>query len=351
MDQGEELVQQARAAAEGQRAGDVSPAALEAMRSEAGELFEALPEPPPYRRAEDPVRARAKALAPRAVSLLSRLYGARKAHPDDERLELLSRAVESHLRALAAMEQGDITGGDNLAREAWELARAATSSGSFFRRNDEGFRKVFDAVSGESRFDPRPEPLLTVQLFCANEGCRQPAAYSVAPRYATHRFTCTHCKNPFTGHFAEVRSAETRSTGRAIHHVLRVVEVGGGESALEFDDTSGGELLVAPRDLVVLLYSGPGGLAAVENLSTGRVLWIVPRSTCFLATAALGEDAPELEAFRDFRDQVLLTHWTGRLAVEGYYRVGPHLARAVNATPALKPPLRRVFQALHRILP
>ena len=348
MSLGDELVLRARAESQ-QLSASVSPAGLEAMRAEAGQLFESLPEPPAYRKANDPARQRASELAPRATELLSRLYVALGAVPGDGRLPGLVAAVEAHVRALAAMSSGDITQGDNLAHEAWEAARAATSSGSFFQVDrPTAAAKVWDRETASSRYDPRPEPMLTVQLFCANEDCRKPSPYSVAPRYATHRFTCTICHRPFTGHFAEVLHLEARSTGRAMHYTLRVEQVGGGETTLEFDDVSGGELAAAPRDLVVLLYSGTGSLAAVENLTTGNVLWVLPKGPCFLATASYGEGAPELDDFRAFRDRTLMPSPLGRALGSAYYRVGPHLAAPVARRPLLRRSMRAALEVVRR---
>lgn len=346
---GEELILRARADAKRYESLVPSPAAIEALRAESAELFEALPEPPAYRRANDGARDRAIELLPRATDLLSRLIATAKASRDDERLASLIGAVEAHVRALVAIGGGNITAGDNLAREAWEAARAATSSGSFFQfESPASAAKVFDRATGVSRYDPRPEPSLTVQLFCANQDCRRPAPYSVSPRYSTHRFTCTLCQKPFTGYFVEVRGIDAKSIGKAMHYTLRVEPVGGGASVLEFDDASQGELALAPRDLAVLLYSGTGSLAAVENLTTGHVLWVVPKGACFLATAAFGEGARELDAFRAFRDEVLLRHAAGRAFVRAYYRHGPWLAARVSRNPRAQRAVRFLLRQLHR---
>ena len=352
MSLGDELILRAHADAE-QLTASISPAGLEAMRAEAAQLFEALPEPPAYRKANDPARARATELAPRATELLSQMYAAFKAVPTDGRLPRLIVAIEAHVRALAAMSAGEITEGDNLAHEAWEAARAATSTGSFFQVEAvQGVAQVYDRATAASRYDPRPEPMLTVQLFCANEDCRKPAPYSVAPRYATHRFSCTLCHQPFTGHFAEVRHVESRPTGKSLHYALRVVQVGGGgEATLEFDDASGGDLAVAPRDLVVLLYAGTGSLAAVENLTTGHVLWILPKGPCFLATAVYGEGASELDDFRAFRDRALMPTRAGRSLVAVYYRVGPLLAAQLSGRPRLRRGTRLALELLRRRMP
>ncbi|HOU52492.1 MAG TPA: hypothetical protein PLQ97_00985 [Myxococcota bacterium] len=54
---------------------------------------------------------------------------------------------------------------------------------------------------------------------------------------------------------------------------------------------------------------------------------------CFVATAALSEDAPELEVLRAWRDRRLLPRWWGRLLVRCYYRCSPPLARWLARSP------------------
>lgn len=312
----------------------------EGVRAEAARLFAELPEPPSYRRFNDPARERASAMLEPAVDLYARAFASHRAHQDEERLERLARAIELHVRALAAIAAGDITGGDRLAHEAWEAARELGTSGQFFRHERSRPRKVFDRESGESRYDPQPEANLTVQLYCPNEGCRAPATYAIVPQYATHRFVCQRCNRPFSAHFGELKNAESRSAGRLTHHVLQVNEVGGGEKTLEFHDASGLALAAYPRDLLVLLYAGTGSLAAVENLSSGRVLWIEPKGACFIATAVYGEEAPELDVLRAFRDRRLMPNAGGRMLVRLYYRAGPRLAQAVSARPRARAVVR-----------
>ncbi len=54
------------------------------------------------------------------------------------------------------------------------------------------------------------------------------------------------------------------------------------------------------------------------------------KKACFVATAACGPDAPEVEALRSFRDTVLVNHRAGRAFIRGYWRVGPRLARWIE---------------------
>lgn len=61
---------------------------------------------------------------------------------------------------------------------------------------------------------------------------------------------------------------------------------------------------------------------------------------CFIATAASGPDAPEVETLRGFRDAVLMPRPAGRLLVRTYYRLSPPLARVIATRPWLRAAVR-----------
>lgn len=62
---------------------------------------------------------------------------------------------------------------------------------------------------------------------------------------------------------------------------------------------------------------------------------------CFIATAAYGSPlAEELDTFREFRDEFLLTNPIGSRFVSLYYRYSPPVARFIEEHPALKPVVR-----------
>jgi hypothetical protein len=348
---GDEMVERARAEAAQSPASAPAGEGTDALRGEAAALAAALPEPPAYRRARDPAREKAQELLPVAVSLLSRAFAAAEAAPAGGRETRLAQALEAQVRALAAMAEGDIAAGDDLAREARALWRERGRVGALFAAGAPPTRKAFDREAGTSRYDPLPEPTLAAELFCPNQGCQRPSPYELSPAHATHRFRCARCEKPFTGHFVELRSAQARSIGSATHYALRVFPLGGGEATLEFDDTSGGSLSATQGDLLVLLYAGTGSLGAVENLSTGQVLWIAPKGACFLATAVYGEGAAELDDFRRFRDRVLAARAWGRALIRLYFAVGPSLARMARRNPALGRLARRGLEALRPRLP
>ncbi len=294
-------------------------------------------------RGREPSREKATARLPEAEALLARALVVRKGARGGRfqpQADAIVAGLEAQVRALASIAQGQIVRGEEQAGRAQVASRAINELSAAFHRVNAGEPPVFDRASGVSRYDPHPVAQLEVTLPCPNRTCRKAALYGLSTRSPHHRFECTTCKQPFLGYFGEVRSVEQTTSARGLRNSLRLDEVGGRERTVSFEDASGGRLPVAPHDLVALLYTVSHVLVAVENLSTARVLWVQGRDTCFLATAALGTRAAELEVFRSFRDRALLPRPWGRAAVRTYYRVSPRLVPFVERSPGLRRALR-----------
>ena len=64
---------------------------------------------------------------------------------------------------------------------------------------------------------------------------------------------------------------------------------------------------------------------------------------CFIATAASGEDAAEVETLRAWRDDVLYPTRSGRAAISLYYSMAPPIARVVASSPVARTFVRRLL--------
>ena len=367
---------------------------LDALRLEAKEIFGALPEPPAYRRDNDPAAQMAQRLADPAVECLARLYclkaaasrvttiaadraadgagggevlgglkkamaqlkpgGAAVGGMDPESLaslNALARAMELHLRALAAMGAGQIVEADLLASEAMAAARDAMCEGVLFRFvGMGGTPPVFDRATGVSRYDPRSDERLKVQLTCLGNRCRKRSQYEVAAQKAFHRLACPKCGQSFGALIGRVGTLKRTNHGVTSHYAIGFELLGEPARLLEFDDASQKGLSAAAGDLMALLYSCTGSLAAAENLTTGALHPIVPKGACFVATMAFGEGAPELDDLRAFRDARLVPHPLGRRFVRAYYRHGASLARLLSLTGPTRQATRRALEVIHACL-
>lgn len=330
-----------------EQAGAQAPDTAEAFRRDALAFFSRVPEPPVYRRRDDPARARALAMLDEGVSLLARAG----------RLEAptaLLPALEAHLEGLCLQVDHRVEAAEPAWQRALALERQATAELRLWRRSDEAPSPVFDRATGRSRFDPRPEALVHATLACP--GCRKPGPFDFSALLAMHAFRCAHCGRPFHAYFAELRGLEVRRlSGGLRRYVFRVDELGGAAARVEFDDSSRGELTAAHRDLLAFLYEPSTRLRGVLNLNTSHVLWL-PSGACFVATVAFGDArAPELEALRRFRDQVLAGSAGGRRFIGWYYRRGPALARWLSrhnvARRGTRLALRLVVRVIARVRP
>jgi hypothetical protein len=305
-------------------------------------FFQRVPEPPLYRRRDEPARGQAKELLEPAEQLLARAWAQEgEAGP-------LARALEAHLVALALLAEGKVEACEPAWHRARALEREATAPLRLWTRVDPRKHPVFDPTTRTSRFDPHPEALLETKLPCP--ACRKVGQHTLAPRIAMHRLTCGHCARRFSAYVAELRSLEVEPSGRGRRRYrFRVEEPSGLGTLVEFEDASAGELLVGRRELLAFLYAPESELRGVLNLDSSRVLWITSPA-CFVATAVFGPDAPELAPLRAFRDEVLARSTAGEAFIAWYYRHGAALAAVVGPRRGLRAVTRGGLRVVVRAL-
>ncbi len=302
---------------------------LDAFHRDTLAFFSRVPEPPLYRRRDDPSRAQARALLEEAEVLLARSWRL------GTEVLTFTAAIEGHFVALSLMAEGRVEAAEPAWHDALHREREATAPLRLWSRTDEGRPTVFDPQTRRSRFDPRPEAQVEAKLVCPS--CRKVGPFSLSPRIASHELKCLHCAGLFVAYVAELRSLEVQPLGRSRRRYhFRVEELAGAQTLVEFDDSAPGELGASKRDLLAFLYAPQGVLRGVLNLNTSRVLWVSQPGSCFVATVAFGEDAPELDTLRAFRDRVLTRSGPGRAFIGWYYREGPALAGSVQARPWLR---------------
>ncbi len=347
--QPEDFLQAARARAE-----TLSPPraqeAREQLRALALGLFSRIPEPPVYHRAGDPARQQAEALLPEVEKVLALGLAVRRDSGAWEAGDKLIAALERHGEALCLTGDGRLAQAEEAWRHAMDLERLAHPLRAF-GASPRGVEPVFDRTTGASRFDPREEPVARLKLVCPNTGCKRVNEYGYVPGPGTRPYVCPACRTPFLAYFGELRGLEIEHKSSSRRFLFTVAEIrGSGVSRVEFEEASGDEFPAARGDLLVFLYTEARELKAVVNQTNQRLMWISPAGSCFVVTAAFGEGAPELVAFRAFRDEVLRQHAWGRGFIRVYYRHGPGLARWVVARPWVRRQVRRALGRVHGVL-
>ncbi len=89
------------------------------------------------------------------------------------------------------------------------------------------------------------------------------------------------------------------------------------------------------------------------NLGGGRI-HVTSKSgaTCFVATATFCDPGHEtVRSLCRFRDGILVNHYTGRLFIKVYWKIGPLLATAVNQFPSTRAPLKTILTIIAGKLP
>lgn len=323
---------------------------LERLRTEAAGWFAQIPEPPMYRRLDDPARKRSEALLSPGQELLTRALAMSRHESARDTVTPIIDALEAHLATLCHTVEGRLEEAEREWQRAVELERDIGRENRLWIRSDEEVKPVFDKQTRASRYDPSAEPTLTVKLVCPNRACQHQERFRCSTRYSTHKFECPKCRRPFVGYFGEMRAMEVVRRPGGARYLFKIEELNGTPAQVEFEERTGAEFIVARRDLLAFLYDKDRDLKAVLNLSSGRLLWLRRSGPCFIVSAAYGEEAEELEAFRAFRDRALLPYPLGRAAVRAYYAGGPLLARAVRSSPSARAQVRRTLDWVHRWL-
>ncbi len=332
-----------RARERGQQLSALPNDGIDAFQSDALAFFSRVPEPPLYRRRDDPTRAQATTLVDEGLLLLARSWRL------GSEVRAFTAALEAHLVAVSLMSEGRVEHAEPAWHDALAAERVATAPLRLWSRTDDQRPEVFENKTGRSRFDPRPDAQVEAKLACP--ACRKVSQFALSPRVASHRLTCTHCASPFVAYVAELRELEIQSLGRQRRRYrFRLEELSGLAMRVEFDDAAQAELGASRRDLLAFLYYPETYLRGVLNLNTSRVLWVSSPGACFVATVAFGEGAPELDTLRAFRDDVLSRHAAGLRFIAWYYREGPALAAWVSKRPRLKAATRSALKLLTDLL-
>jgi hypothetical protein len=83
-------------------------------------------------------------------------------------------------------------------------------------------------------------------------------------------------------------------------------------------------------------------LSEIIKVDSPQIKSSTSNSSCFIATACYGDyDAPEVLVLRDYRDNVLLKTFFGRIAVDAYYLISPPIAKALYKSESIKDFVRK----------
>lgn len=93
--------------------------------------------------------------------------------------------------------------------------------------------------------------------------------------------------------------------------------------------------------IILILLSVPGIFARRGGPQRGN------GDSCFIATATYGSGNEwQVQALRDYRDDVLLQHWYGRAFVDMYYAFSPPVADFIRDKEYLKKPIKNILNIM-----
>jgi hypothetical protein len=119
-----------------------------------------------------------------------------------------------------------------------------------------------------------------------------------------------------------------------------------------FQSTQGAGFGIACQDCNEGIYNWKCRNCGVANLTEQTFYLLEKKSNCFIATATFeNQDAPEIQALRIFRDEVLLISNVGKLFVSCYYKLSPKVATLITTFPKLKALSKKLLTRLVNYLP
>lgn len=87
----------------------------------------------------------------------------------------------------------------------------------------------------------------------------------------------------------------------------------------------------------IYLYVTDAAAASYGCIVPSEVVGVLDDKHCFISTAAFGSEmAQEVQIFRKFRNQFLLTNFLGKKFVKYYYQYGPQVASSISQSEVLK---------------
>lgn len=95
----------------------------------------------------------------------------------------------------------------------------------------------------------------------------------------------------------------------------------------------------------IISFYTPNTVPATELCADpSKVVGLLDDKSCFIATAAFGSSmAPEVQSFREFRNEFLLTNPLGTAFVKFYYKHSPFYANLISQSPTAKVIVRSVL--------
>lgn len=157
-------------------------------------------------------------------------------------------------------------------------------------------------------------------LICPK--CKHQRNYLVTNARGT-RLVCGRCKKPFTTAIVQIRAKRARGSKKDDRREfsIRFRHLDGAEDMIDFVNASYADFELRSKDLAAFTFY-KGKLRIVQNLNVARYM-TVSSSSCFVATFVFGDNAPEVQALRQWRDETLLASRVLCILVELYYRMSP----------------------------